>query len=147
MNPKNIVKWKNPDTEAYILLLLFFNIYLFLRSRDRAWAGEGQREETKSEAGPRLWAISIESDMGRKLTSQEIMSWAKWATQVLQKHTYILLISCICSSRTDKTHPCWEKPKQWLVRGGGSKGEWTRKVHEGTLRSNWNILDLDLGVS
>ena len=44
----------------------------------REW-GEGQRErerETESEAGPRLWAASIEHDMGLELMNCEIMTWA-----------------------------------------------------------------------
>ena len=38
-----------------VLLKFFFNVYLFLREKDRMRAGEGQREgDTESEAGSRL---------------------------------------------------------------------------------------------
>ena len=56
--------------------------------RQRAWAGEGQRERTtQSEAGSRRWAVSTEPDVGLELTNREIMPWAEvgsstnWATQ------------------------------------------------------------------
>ena len=53
--------------------------------------GEGQREEdTESETGSRLWAVSTEPDAGLELTDREIMTWAEvgrltdWATQAPQ---------------------------------------------------------------
>ena len=65
---------------------------LFLRERDRARVGEGQRErqtDTQSgEAGSRLKAVSPEPDAGLQPTNREIMTWAtkvghltSWATQ------------------------------------------------------------------
>ena len=58
-------------------------LFIFETERDRAWAGEGQREgDTESEAGSRLCA-----DAGLELTDCEIMTWAEvscltdWATQ------------------------------------------------------------------
>ena len=55
------------------------------------WGGGAEREgDTESEAGPRLWAVSTEPDVGFELTNCEIMTWAKvgglidWATQVPQ---------------------------------------------------------------
>ena len=66
----------------------FFNVYLFLKERDRARAGEGQRKgDTESKAGSRFWAVSTEPDTGLELTNCEIMTWAKvghltdWATR------------------------------------------------------------------
>ena len=53
------------------------------------WAGEGaeKEEDTESEAGSRLWAVSTEPDAGLELMNCEIMTWAEvgsltdWATQ------------------------------------------------------------------
>ena len=43
--------------------------------RDRVHTGEEQREtETESEAGSRLRVVSIEPDVGVKLTNREIMT-------------------------------------------------------------------------
>ena len=63
-------------------------MFVFETERDKARAGEGQREgDTESEAGSRLSAISTEPDTGLELTSCEIMTWDKvgcstnWATQ------------------------------------------------------------------
>ena len=71
--------------EFFFFLMFIF----FLRQRDRAWTGEGQREgDTESETGSRLWAVSTEPDVGLELTDREIMTWAEvghltdWATQV-----------------------------------------------------------------
>ena len=57
--------------------------------RDSAQEEEGQREEdTESQAGSRLWAVSTQPDMGLKPTNREIMTWAEvgrltyWATPV-----------------------------------------------------------------
>ena len=55
---------------------IFLNVYMFLR--DRAQAGEVQREEdTESEAGSRLWAVSTKLDVGLELMNREIMTRAK----------------------------------------------------------------------
>ena len=46
--------------------------------------GEG---DTESKAGSRLWAVSMEPDVGLKLMDREIMTWTEigrltyWATQ------------------------------------------------------------------
>ena len=51
--------------------------------------GAEREQDTESEAGSRLWAVSTEPDAGLKLTSSDIMTWAKvgcltdWATQAL----------------------------------------------------------------
>ena len=72
------------------LFLIFFNIYLFLRDRERQSMSRGGAEregDTESETGSRLWAISTEPDVGLELTDREIMTWAEvgritnWATQ------------------------------------------------------------------
>ena len=50
-------------------------MFIFKRERDRARAGEGQREgDTESEAGSRLRAVSTEPNAGLKLTNCEIMT-------------------------------------------------------------------------
>ena len=83
-------------------------MFSFERDRDRVWVGEGQREEdTESEAGSRLQAVSTEPDMELKPTNQEIMTWAEvggltdWATQA-----HVLLMWCItCTDLGMSSHP------------------------------------------
>ena len=72
----------------------FFDVYLFLRERERdsVWVGEGAEREgdTEPKAGSRLWAVSTEPDVGLELTSCEIITWAEvsrlmnWATKATQ---------------------------------------------------------------
>ena len=77
-----------------LLFWTFFNnlnkilTFIYFWEINRAQVGEGQREnETESEAGSRLWALSIQPDVGLEPTNYEIMTWAKvrhlteWATQ------------------------------------------------------------------
>ena len=53
--------------------------------------GAKKEGDTESEGGFRLWAVSIEPDVGLKLTTCEIMTWAEvghptdWATQAPQQ--------------------------------------------------------------
>ena len=64
--------------------------------------GEAEREDddTESEAGSRLWAVSTEPDAGLKLTDREIMTWAwaevggstDWATQAPHKKKKIFFL-------------------------------------------------------
>ena len=65
-------------------------VYLFLRETETEceWVRGREREgDTEAEAGSRLWAVSTQPDVGLKLTSCEIMTWAEvgrstdWATQ------------------------------------------------------------------
>ena len=54
-----------------------FNVYLFLRDRERQSTSEGGAErkgDTESEAGSRLPAVSTEPDAGLELTDSEIMT-------------------------------------------------------------------------
>ena len=50
--------------------------------------GTETEEDTGSETGSRLWAVSTEPDAGLELTNRKIMTWAEvgrltdWATQV-----------------------------------------------------------------
>ena len=68
-------------------------MFIYLWESNRVQAGEGQRAGD-TEAGSRLWAISTEPDMGRKLTNREIMTWAEvrpltdWATQERWYHIF-----------------------------------------------------------
>ena len=39
--------------------------------------GSEREEDTESEAGSRLWAVSTEPDAGLELTDHEIMTWAE----------------------------------------------------------------------
>ena len=64
----------------FTYLKKIFNVYLFLRERDRdrVWVEEGEREGDKeSEAGSRLPAASTESDVGLEPTNCEIMTQAE----------------------------------------------------------------------
>ena len=63
-------------------------IYFWRRERQSVSGGGAEREgDTESEAGSRLWAVSIEPDVGLEPTNCEIMTWAEvdaltdWATQ------------------------------------------------------------------
>ena len=59
----------------------------FWRSERQSVSGGGAERDTESEAGPRLWAVSTEPQVGLQLTDCEIMTWAEvgrltdWATQ------------------------------------------------------------------
>ena len=72
----------------------FFNVYLFLRERERQSISRGGAEregDTESEAGSRLRAVSTEPIAGLEPTDREIMTWAEvghptdWATQAPQR--------------------------------------------------------------
>ena len=82
-----------PNWNFSSLKKFFFNIYLFLRDRERrsmSGGGAEREKETQSEAGCRLWAVSTEPDEGLEPTNCEIMTWAKvwcstdWAIQAPQ---------------------------------------------------------------
>ena len=51
--------------------------------------------DTESKAGPRLWALSTELDVGLELMDREILTWAEVrcltarATQVPQTHIFL----------------------------------------------------------
>ena len=88
------ILWGRIMAPVFKLIFLMF-LFIFETERDRAWAGEGQREgDTESETGSRLWAVSTEPDTGLELTDCEIMTWAEvgpltdWATQAPQKTSF-----------------------------------------------------------
>ena len=61
----------------YLFKKIFFNIYLFLRDRERQdMSREGAEREgdTESKAGSRLRAGSTEPDVGLEPTNREIMT-------------------------------------------------------------------------
>ena len=75
---------------------IFFNIYSFLREKDR---GGAEREgDTESEAGSRLWAVGTEPNTGLELMNHEIATWAEvgrltdWATQVPPDPNFLNLL-------------------------------------------------------
>ena len=84
-----------------------FNVYLFLRQRDRAWMGAERETHTEFKAGSRLRAVSTEPDMGLKLTDCEIMTWGEvgrfinWTTQVPLKNIFLEFIYF------------WDKERGW----------------------------------
>ena len=77
----------------YGLNHFFFSTFIYFWDRERQsmnGGGSEREEDTESEAGSRLWAVSTEPDTGLELTDREIMTWAEvgcftyWATQVSQ---------------------------------------------------------------
>ena len=93
-------------------------LFVFETERDRAWAGEGQRQgDTESEAGSRPWAVSTEPDVGLELTIREIVTWAKLDTQWTEprrrpRRTRVLVadlrldkIAVFCFSSNTSLHP------------------------------------------
>ena len=67
-------------------------MFIFEREGQSVSSGGAEREgDTEYEAGPRLWAVSTELNVGLKPVNYKIMTWAKaghltnWATQVPQK--------------------------------------------------------------
>ena len=76
----------------FLFVVVFLNVYFWKREKERergrAQVLEGQREgSTESEAGSRLWAVSIEPDAELEPRNCEIMTWAEvgslpdWAIQ------------------------------------------------------------------
>ena len=65
-------------TELNVIYVFnFFNIYLFLRERQRQSVSRGGAEregDTESEAGSGLLAVSTELDAGLELTDREAMT-------------------------------------------------------------------------
>ena len=66
-------------------------LFIFETKRNSMSRGRAEREEdSESEAGSRLWAVSTEADTRLELTDCEIMTWAEvrrltnWATPVPQ---------------------------------------------------------------
>ena len=65
------------STWLLFFFLIFFNIYSFLRDRERQNVSRGGAErgrDTESEAGSRLRAVSTEPDAGLEPTDREIMT-------------------------------------------------------------------------
>ena len=57
------------------MIIIMFNVYLFLRKRQSTSRGRAEREgDTESEAGSRLLAVSTESDAGLEPTDCKIMT-------------------------------------------------------------------------
>ena len=55
-------------------------IYFWQREKERQSMSRGgaeKEEDTESEAGSRLWAVSTEPSTGLELTDREIMTWAE----------------------------------------------------------------------
>ena len=65
--------------ESTLKKKIFFNVSLFLRERgseiECGWGRGREREgDTESEAGSRLWAVSMEPHMGVELMNHKIMT-------------------------------------------------------------------------
>ena len=61
----------------FVVVVVFFNIYSFLRDRERqntSREGADREGNTESEAGSRIRAVITESNVGLELTDQEIMT-------------------------------------------------------------------------
>ena len=75
--------------------LMFICLFIWERQRqNESGLGAEREEDTESEAGSRLRAVSTETDVGLEPTSWEIMTWAEvgrstsWATQVPLIHLF-----------------------------------------------------------
>ena len=98
----------------------FFLIFIYFWERDRAWAGEKQRErETrnpKQAPGSRLQAVSAEPDAGLEPTNCKSMTWAEvrrltdWAIHAPFK---ILFLSNLYTQHGAWTHN--PKIKSWML--------------------------------
>ena len=71
------------DTEMPIQIIcqflkIWFEMFIYLRERDRTGAGRAEREgDTESKGGSRLRAVSTEPDEELELTNREIMTGAE----------------------------------------------------------------------
>ena len=79
------------------MLSLFF--FKFIFERETARGGGAKREEdTESEVGSRLWAVSTKPNMRLELMNCEIMTWAKagrstsWAIGTKNVFTFVTII-------------------------------------------------------
>ena len=80
-------------------VLFFFNVlFIFERQRESvSWGGAEREGDTKSKAGSRLWAVSIEPHMGLELVYHKIVTWTevrsltKWAAQAPPFRGFIVL--------------------------------------------------------
>ena len=119
--------------------IYFFNVYLFLREREREHKqGRNTEKEgdTESEACFRLWAVSAEPDVGLEPMSCEFMTWVEvrcltdWATQV--PHLFFFFNVCLfwereCARTHTHTHTQREDgvimpilPTSWLALPGSA---------------------------
>ena len=89
-------------------------MFIFERERQSMSGGGAEREtHTESEAGSRLWAVSMEPDMGLEIMNCEVMTWAEvrqstdWATHVPLNQLYFLdsLILSVGSSWQPDFYP------------------------------------------
>ena len=65
------------SNKSFFAFLIFFNVYSFLKDRERQSTSRGGAEregDTESEAGSRLRAVSTERDAGLELTNREIIA-------------------------------------------------------------------------
>ena len=82
-------------THTHKHTLFFFNVYLLVKEREQGRDREREGDRTPS----RLWADSLEPNVGLKPMNHNIMTWVKvrrltkWATQA--PHTHCLLKKCL----------------------------------------------------
>ena len=67
------------------------------KRKNTSWGGAEREEDTESEAGSSLWAVSTEPDTGLKPMNREIMTWAEverptdWAIQAPWLQLFLFL--------------------------------------------------------
>ena len=88
-------------SSSFFCLFVYLFIFFFERERQSMSRGRTEREgDTESEAGSRLWTVSIEPDVGLELVNLEIMTWVKvrcltdWATQAPLSSCFLHFPGC-----------------------------------------------------
>ena len=66
-NIKKTFQISIPDVKLTVCILIFFNVYLFLRKKDRVQVGEEQRERHTHRIQNRLQALSCQHGARHRL--------------------------------------------------------------------------------
>ena len=96
-------------------------LFIFERERQSIGGGGAEREgDAESQAGPRVWDVSTEPDVGLEPTDREIMTWAEiegltdWATQVPKAFIFSFANGFYILSWIHETYP-WKSGENCLL--------------------------------